>query len=171
MKAISIKVYLSLLSIGIVVTIAAIVIFLIMPALNTISDLKAALQLEQLTSLATSAVRERQEQQLAQLDGIEVEVKTIDQRVRSHLSVLETITTFETLAEQYHIDQQLDVVSADTKSYTLSITTLGTYTDHLAYLKAISQLPFAVIIPKMTLTARQSSVNGHFTATIYVTAN
>ena len=83
------------------------------------------------------------------------------------------ITTFENLANQYHIDQTLNLnLTEENKNkadksnarifpnyYRLSFLNQGSFSDQLAYLGAMEQLPYYVIIENLNFEQRKNTDN------------
>lgn len=94
---------------------------------------------------------------------------------------LSLITTFEQIASQNQIDQTLNLADVNEQKqhyYRLSFLNNGSLANHLAYLVAVEQLPYYVIIKNLNFEKRQlgqNNANGpvtlRFDAIIYVETN
>lgn len=132
---------------------------------------------------------------LKELSEIKTLANELQKTTAKNGDELAIITTFEKLAGQYRIDQNLDIAVMDeTKGsgkdgapksaralpryYRLSFLNNGLFADHLQYLQAIEKLPYYAIIDNLNFEKRQGEKDGaafpltlRFDVIIYVEAD
>lgn len=169
---------------------------LVVTALIIYPTVKNILSLRQDIATIENQLEERYEKtqklkrSLKELSEIKNITSQMEQGLNKSGDELSIITTFEQLANQYQIDQNLNLSIVDESQqknlakntarifphyYRLSFLNNGFFTNHLHYLSAIEKLPYYVIIENLNFEKRQVSKNGEimpvtlrFDAIIYV---
>lgn len=124
---------------------------------------------------------------LLELSKIKVEIGEISKSLVDTGEELKIITELETIAQNNHIDQNIDLnfirksttknqktvnneedgaptTQVDTKNkralpnyYKISLLNTGSFTDHLNYIQALEKLPYYIIIDNINFEKRQTN--------------
>ena len=143
--------HLSFLAVLVAAAIVVIALFIVLPSYRNI----VAIERE----IATSKAQMEQEYQrtrflrrsLQELEVVKQETQRFAESAFPRGSELSVVSTLQRLAEERGLVQEVRVLSEDaTGQLRLSFVHTGSFADHVAYLRALEQLPYYVILPRLT---------------------
>ncbi len=176
MRSLTIKTYLGLLSVGILVAMALILFLIILPTIDKIHNREQQIMLAKKTLEERRQYRHAQGENAAPTEDVTKFIEPLNATLIGQSEELTLITQLQALAEMHHLRQALTLASTDTE-HTFSIQNIGSFDNLLQYLEALEHLPYYVIVPSISLTKAPGGSNAvgssgdlsmQFSATIYV---
>lgn len=156
MKSFPLKRQIFVLTAGIGVMIVLIIGLIIVPSVKRIIELKKNISDTHVLMEGQYQKVKQLRRSLRELKNVQTEVKEYAQSNLSPGQELSVITSLEALATKHNIKQTLHVALSDNPAgpvslpfYTFSFLNQGSWQHQLAYLKAMEELPYYLIIDSL----------------------
>lgn len=170
MKRLTLKQSTSVLIICISTVVLIVLAVVIIPSMSKIKTLETDIRQIQQELDGRYERTKRLRRSLRELSEIKVQVQKFKDAKIERGSELAIITQLEKLADKHTINQTLNV-SFSSNAYTFSFLNHGSFSDQIAYLKALEQLPYYVEIKQISWNKQNNSgekITTRFDAKIYV---
>lgn len=156
-------------TIGLVLVVILMAVYIILPSINYIKNIKNDIQQSEKNSAEQLDKVKKLKKSIAELDTVKKNIQPLEESIIDKNNTLELIKKIEDLATSQNIEQTTQITSEKDDKLTFSFKTKASFYKTLQYLNSLEHLPFYALINNLNWTrVDDSNVSLSFEAVIFL---